>query len=144
MRAPPVLTPHIQAVYDSYPKEMRKALLNIRRLIFDVAASTSNVGTIQEVLRWNEPTYIPVNPKSGTPIRLAWHAARPKEFGVYVHCQTTIIKDFKREHPEAFTYHKTRGLIFFAGDAVPVQPLREFIRQALTYYSLQKKFRKNR
>ena len=126
--------PVVSAVFNSYPKPIRGRLLDIRQRIYAIASQTPGVGTIRETLRWNEPTYLTERPKSGTPIRLAWHVTDPKQFGVYVHCQTDLIERFKKRHPKTFTYHKTRALLFSKADQIPVKELELFIKEALLYY----------
>jgi hypothetical protein len=109
-------------------------MLRVRKLIYDVAAREKDIGSIEETLKWGEPSYAPRNSNIGTAVRIGWHPSRPEQFGVYVHCQTNLIENFKKKYPKKFLYQKTRGIIFFSHDSLHMNELREFIRRAFLYY----------
>ena len=119
--------------YEALPVAFRDRLLAIRKLIFDVAASTKGVGIIEETLKWDTPSYLTVRPKSGTTIRLA---AMPEkgQYGFYVHCQTTLIQGFRDIYPDIFSYEKNRGMIFNIDDEIAEEELCHCISMALTYH----------
>ena len=48
----PFKNPDIEYIFDNYPDPIREKCLIIRELIFDVAASDSRIGPIEETLRW--------------------------------------------------------------------------------------------
>lgn len=102
-------------------------------MIFDLAASTNGVGEIEETLKWNVPAYLTQKPKSGTTIRLAANTDK-NQFGLYVHCQTTLIQTFRDIYPDIFTYEKNRAIIFNADDQIAEEELRHCISMALTYH----------
>jgi hypothetical protein len=124
----------VKAVTSKYPAPIRKKILQLRKYIYEVAKNTEGVGTIEESLKWNEPTYTTTRPKSGTPIRLAWHKKTPDKFGLYVNCQTSLIQSFCKKYPAKFEYDKTRGIIFSETSDMSSKEIREFIKNALTYY----------
>ena len=106
--------------------------MDLRDLIFETAASDPVIGDLQETLKWGQPAYLTPVTKSGSTIRLA----RPKKggFGMYVHCQTTILSDFRTVFADDFTYDGNRGVVF-ADDAKPdLDKLRLLVRGALTYH----------
>lgn len=133
MRTPPP-HPSITAALSTYPPAIRKKILTLRSLIYEIANSTEGVGAIEETLKWGEPSFAPKNPKSGTAIRLAWHKKTPDQFGLYVHCGTNLIPTFKKKYPSKFKYDKTRGIIFSKTSTVSSKEIRAFITNALTYY----------
>lgn len=45
-------------IFDSYPKVFRENLLKLRQLILNTAQKTKNVGKLEEVIRWGEPSFI--------------------------------------------------------------------------------------
>ena len=73
-------------IFDSYPSGMRKKLMALRALIFDVAAQTTGVGALEETLKWGEPAYVTTDSKSGSTIRIAWTKARAEQYAMYFHC----------------------------------------------------------
>lgn len=121
----------VAAVYKSYPQSLRSKLLGFRQLIFEAAADMDGV-KITETLKWGEPSYA-ANGGIGTPIRLA-PAKEPDHVGIYVHCQTSLINDFRASRPGAFRYSGTRALLIGPDDRPAEKDLRDFIAAALTYH----------
>ena len=119
--------------YQALPTAFGEKLYFLREMIFELAASTNGVGEIEETLKWNTPSYLTVRPKSGTPIRLA---AMPdkNQYGLYVHCQTTLIQTFRDMYPDCFSFEKNRGIIFNLNDEIAEEELRHCISMALTYH----------
>ena len=127
----------VAAVYKSYPEDIRNKLLALRQLIFETAENISNVGLIEETLKWGMPSY-DAKGKVGTPLRLA--PAKDKiQYGLYVHCQTSLIDEFRKSYPDAFQYNGTRALLFGPDDQPPKRELEEFITKALTYHRWRRK-----
>ena len=122
----------VRSVLSTYPIHIQKQLLVLRRLIFKVAREYPDLGGLTETLRWNESTYIPLNAKTGTSLRIAWNRRRPSEFGVFVNCNTDLIADFKKQH-RTLTYQKTRAIIFKDNETVPLKEIAQFIRNVFTY-----------
>ncbi|PHQ68597.1 MAG: hypothetical protein COB93_10305 [Sneathiella sp.] len=125
----------VAAAYKSFSGELRGRLMALRQLILETAEKTEDVGAIEETLKWGVPAYLPIGPKSGTTIRLA-PTKEDQQYGLFVHCQTSLIKDFKAMHPRAFTYSGSRALLFdLTEDAPDAELLAEFIENALTYHT---------
>ncbi len=121
----------VAAAYKSYPETIRTTLLALRHLIFEVADSMDDV-TLTETLKWGEPSYN-ASGKAGTPIRLA--PSKEKDLcGLFVHCQTSLIDEFRSRYPDAFQYSGTRAILFAPNDTVIKSELRDFISAALTYH----------
>lgn len=104
----------------------------LRSLIFEIATHLPEVGEIEETLKWGQPSYLTSKPKSGSPIRLG--IPKTGGFGIYTHCQTTLISDFQNLFPDDFTYEGNRAIHFNSGDDIPFDKLRMFISSALTYH----------
>ena len=128
--APPVQSPEVEAAFDAFPEPARSTLLELRNLIFEVAAETTGVGPIEETLKWGQPAYLTPETKSGTTIRLGL----PKTGGaaLYTHCQTTVMSDFRALFPGEFTFDGNRAVLF--DTAADAEKLRLLIRHALTYH----------
>lgn len=71
---------------------------------------------------------------SGTTIRLDKVKNKPGQLAVYVHCQTSLIDDFRRKHGKALNFETNRAIHFSEAEALPIAKLREFIESALTYH----------
>lgn len=129
----PFANKNVEEQYQALPKALGKKLFALREMIFDVATTTNGVGEIEETLKWNVPAYLTIKPKSGTTIRLAANADK-NQYGLYVHCQTTLIQTFRDIYPDIFIYEKNRAIIFSADDQIAEEELRHCISMALTYH----------
>lgn len=128
----------LTAVFERYPKPIREKLLALRQMVLETAAATPGVGEIVETLKWGQPSYLTVKPKSGTTIRLDAHDVAQEQIGLYVHCQTSLISTFRQRHPN-LTYEGNRAIILDAESDLPQETLRDCIALALTYHKKNKK-----
>lgn len=124
--------PDVAAVFAEYPAAVRAELLALRRLILETGESLEGVGTIEEDLRWGQPSYLTSETGSGTTIRIA--ATGPQDYAMFFICRTNLIESFKKLFGDAFTYDSNRALVFHVGEKVPVNELRECVAMALTYH----------
>jgi hypothetical protein len=90
----------VAAVFASYPQKPRKQLLQLRRLVFEVAESLPGVGPIHETLKWGEPAYLTSATKAGSTLRLGWKPRFPECYSMFVHCGTSLVDDFRALYPE--------------------------------------------
>ena len=132
--APPPSEPQMRAAFDAFPSDVRMRLLALRQQIFAVAAATNGCGEIQETLKWGQPSYLTVRPKSGTTIRLGVPKAGAGRCGLFVHCQTSLVAMYREIYPIEFDYEGTRGLIIRAGQQHDRAALGHCIALALTYH----------
>ncbi|MBU3004527.1 DUF1801 domain-containing protein [Paraglaciecola arctica] len=124
----------ITQVFDQYQTQTQHVLLTIRQWIFEVAANTEQIGQVEECLKWGEPSYVTHTPKSGTTLRLSQLKANPYEFGLFVHCQTSIIEEFRLVYPD-LRYDKNRGVLFDSREPIQTQVIKQFIYLAMSYHS---------
>ncbi len=106
--------------------------MTLRELIFDTAESTEGVGELTETLRWGQPSYITNKPKSGTTIRLGPES--DDSFALYVHCQTTLVEEFRASFGTRLQYQGNRALVWKVGTPLPAPVLKECIAAALLYH----------
>jgi Domain of unknown function (DU1801) len=131
----------VAAAYKAIPMPVRSKLLNIRQLIMETAARTEGVGEIEETLKWGVPSYLTSKSRSGTTLRLA-PSKDGEEYGLYVHCQTSLVQDFKKMHPKAFRFSGSRALLFAVTEEFDKEILENFIVAALTYHQRKKSSKK--
>ncbi len=121
----------VRSAFDAFPAEARQPLLQIRDLIFEVAAETPGVGPIEETLKWGQPAYLTPETRSGTTIRLG--VPKSGGYAVFTHCQSRVIPEFRSLFGDEFTYDGNRAVTFGPDDAVDLEKLRWLIRGALAY-----------
>ena len=127
---------NVDSVFQNYPLKARQKLLKIRGHILSTAAEFE-LGDIEETLKWGEPSYVTHSPKTGTTIRLSQLKSSEKEYGLFVHCQTTLIEEFRVAYPD-LRYDKNRGLLFDSQQPIQSKVIKQFIYLALTHHIRKK------
>ncbi len=124
--------PNVERAFAEFPDAVRSDLMQLREMIFEVAAQTEGVGKIQETLKWGQPAYLTPETKSGSTIRLGL----PKHggFAIYAHCQTTILPDFQTIFPDDFIYEGNRAIHLTPDEKLPLEKLALLVKSALTYH----------
>lgn len=121
-------------VFESYPPAIRKKLLGLRKLIYEVAAQDKNIGTLEECLKWGEPAYLA---KKGSAVRINWKASSPDKLFVYFNCKTKLVETFKELYGDSFVYQGNRAIEFNVKDEVPLVPLKHCISLSLNYHRIK-------
>lgn len=126
--------PRVEEVFKSYPAKIRSDLMVLRQLIFETARKTESVGDIIETLKWNQPSYLPRRPRTGTTLRIAPVKKCADIFALYFPCQTNLAQRFEEYYPEMFRFEGNRALLFPVGKRLPRRALKHCIAIALTYH----------
>ena len=127
-----VTDPAIAAAFARAPEPARAGLLALRALILKVAADVPEAGRVEETLRWGQPSYITPETKSGSTIRLG--VPKAGGFALYVHCQTTLLSDFRAVFGDDFHYENNRAVLFQTPADIKPDLLSQLIKNALTYH----------
>lgn len=124
----------VEEVFNKYPQKVKKKLLYLRQLIFNTAKANDECGDLVETLKWNQPSYITVKPKTGSTIRIDRIKSDENKYAIYFNCKTTLISTFKQIYPDVFTYEGNRSIIFNVNEKLPAQELKHCISIALLYH----------
>lgn len=127
--------PRVESIFQSYPDIYRLPLMQIRELIFYTAESLSNVEPLLETLKWNQPSYVTHETKSGSTIRIDRFGQN--KIAVFFHCKTTLVDTFKVMFPE-LEYSKNRAIILDPNFPLPLDELSLCFEIALTYHAAKK------
>lgn len=130
----------VEAVFRSYPREVRGRVRELRDLIFGTAASIDAVGPLTETLKWGEPAYLTERSRSGSTIRIGWKAASPNRYALYFNCQTDLVDTFRTLFPE-LRCEGNRAVIFDVDEPLPADCVSRCIELALTYHITRKRRR---
>lgn len=130
----PSSPPDVAAVLDACPAPARLRLMEVRDLILATAAEMPEVGVLTETLKWRQPAYLTNQTKSGTTLRLGW-ADDGTSISLFVHCQTSLVSEWRQRYEEALTFVGNRELVVAADQPLPVAPLQHCIAMALTYHA---------
>lgn len=132
----PIERAEVAEAYDSFPCEIRNALLRMRDLILTVGKRIEPIGRVEESLKWGEPSYATI---SGSPVRLGWNKKAPERYAIYFHCRTKLISTFRALYPNTFSFEGNRAITFLKSDQVPVQELEHCLELALSYHRVKDK-----
>ena len=128
MSAPGFSDPAVEAVFAAYPPALRAALLDLRALIFETAATP-----LSESLKWGQPAYRPVGAKAGTTVRIDALKGSADGYALYFHCQTTLVPSFRDLYSDTLRFEGDRAILLSLAETPPREVLAFCIDQALTY-----------
>ncbi|MEM6652020.1 MAG: DUF1801 domain-containing protein [Pseudomonadota bacterium] len=125
--------PEVAAVLSDSPAIARAHLTQLRTLILETAAAHAEIGPLIETLKWGEPSYLPKRSRTGTTIRLGWDEAG-QVIRLFVHCQTTLIKDWRDRYEPELKFVGNRELRLPTNRPLPIAALKHCVAMALTYH----------
>ncbi len=106
----------------------------LRQLILETANETEEITTLEETLKWGEPSYIT---KIGSTLRMDWKPKKPDQYAFYFNCNSNLVSTFKTVYKDVFTYEGNRAIIFKMEDELPVTELKNCIKICLTYHKVK-------
>jgi len=127
--------PRVETKFESYPPRVRKPLKHLRTLIL-ASAKTAGIETLEETLKWGEPSYIA---KKGSTIRIDWKAKTPEQYAIYFKCTSKLVATFREVYGDFFNYEKNRAILFSFDEEVPDKELKACITAALRYHEVKEK-----
>lgn len=124
----------VENIFNNYPGEMREKLLFLRSLVLETVEETDGINTIEETLKWGEPSYIA---KGGSTIRMNWKKSAPDHYAMYFNCKTKLVDTFRERYKHEFKYEGNRAIVFHKNDDIPVEELKHCILLSLTYHRVK-------
>ncbi len=134
--APETMPPEIAAIFAGAPEPARSAMMRLRALILDTAASNEGIGALTETLKWGEPSYAPAKPRTGSSVRIA--ARGSASAAALFICHTGMVAHFRALYPGTFRFEGDRALVFDAKGPLPEAELRHCVALALTWHRRKK------
>ncbi len=122
----------VAAVFEQYPINIRKKLFCLRQLILAIASETDGVDSVEETLKWGEPSYVT---KTGSTIRMGWKKSNPSQYALYFNCNTKLVETFREIYSDTFIFEGNRAIVFNEDDDIFVDELRQCISSSLTYHT---------
>ena len=126
--------PRIKEVFAKYPEHARFKLEQLRTLIFEVASGLEDIESIEETLKWGEPSYLA---KHGSTIRIDWKPKNPDQFAIYFKCTSKLVPTFKALYPKIFKFEGNRAIVFPLNEEIPKGELKHCISMALNYHKIK-------
>ncbi len=126
--------PKVKVVFNNYPDSVRSKLLHLRHLIIETANNIAEITTIEETLKWGEPSFLT---KKGSTIRINQKKGEPNQYAMYFQCTSKLVPTFKMIYKDTFTFEGTRAMVFNINDKIPEEALKNCIAAALTYHQVK-------
>lgn len=123
----------VARVFLAYAPSVGRELLALRDTILEIGASMDGGRLPEEALKWGQPAYRRAVRGEGTTIRIGALRDAPDGYGLFLHCQTTLVEDLRALYPESFTFKGNRALVMRVGEPVDRDALRHAIQMAFSY-----------
>jgi len=127
-------SPKVTAVFNAYPKDIQQQLLHLRELILSTASEIKELHTLEETLKWGEPSYLT---KNGSTVRIDWKEKNPNQFAMYFKCTSKLVPTFKKIYANTFKFEGNRAIVFKINSKIPEKELKHCIAMALTYHKIK-------
>lgn len=124
----------VEMIFRFYPETVRAQMLSLRELVYAAAKEVGIFQDLQETLKWGEPSY--VCPRGST-VRMGWQEKNPNHYGLFFHCQTSLVETFRSLYPEQFDFEGNRAIRFALTDEPDQERLKHCIALALQYHDLK-------
>ncbi|WP_299547554.1 DUF1801 domain-containing protein [Seonamhaeicola sp.] len=126
--------PKVETVFNNYPDSVKKQMLVLRALIIETAKVTEGLNTLEETLKWGEPSYVT---KQGSTLRMDWKPKSPDQYAMYFQCTSRLVPTFRSIFKNMFEFEGKRAIIFKLDDDLPKEALKHCIKAALTYHKVK-------
>ncbi len=124
----------VESIFNKYPSPVRQKMLVLRKMIIDTAKDSPEIHTIEETLKWGEPSYLT---KIGSTIRIDWKSKSPDQYAVYFQCTSRLVETFKTIFKNTFQFDGKRAIVFKLNEEIPSEELSNCIRAALAYHKVK-------
>ncbi len=129
-----ITDPRVGEVFGNYPKHVQPKMQYLRKLVLETAEEIDEVDTLEETLKWGEPSYLT---KHGSTLRMDWKEKKPDQYALYFKCTSKLVPTFQLVFGDTFNYETTRAIAFGLDDEIPVVELKKCIAMTLRYHKVK-------
>lgn len=129
-----VSDPRVKPVFENYPVLVKEKMEDLRNLIIETAREMPEVASLEETLKWGEPSYLT---KHGSTLRIDWKSKSPDHYAMYFKCTSRLVETFKLVFDQKFRFEGNRAIVFQLDEVVPETELKECIRATLRYHKVK-------
>ena len=126
--------PDVVSVFDNYPDHVRDKMTHLRNFIVETASEIEGITTIEETLKWGEPSYLT---KKGSTIRIDWKKKKPDQYAIYFNCSSRLVETFRMVYRDTFEFEGNRAIVFQLNDVLPKDELKKCLTAGLTYHKVK-------
>lgn len=119
--------------FEAVAPAQRGPLMAVREIIFEVAETCPEIGSVEETLRWGEPAYVTTKRRTGSTIRLAVEKGSGQP-ALFFDCKTTLVEGFRQQFGEDMQFVKNRAVLLGDNPEMQAEAIAICIRAALRYH----------
>ncbi len=123
----------LQNKFDSYPKDAKAVLLQVRSLILGIAQQ-QDLGVVEETLKWGEPSY---QVKGGSAVRFDWKEETPQQYYLFFNCKTKLVDTFRELYSGELEFQGNRAIVLNLNEPIPIAIVQHCIELSLNYKSIK-------
>lgn len=104
------------------------------RTLFHEIADENNLGTLDETLKWGQPSWRPSRPRTGSTLRISWSEGAPDELALFVDCKTDLAERMRETYPDLPRNDGSRALAISLRKPLPEQALAHLAEMTFSYH----------
>lgn len=126
---------HFIKVLENATPAQQQALIGLRKMVYETAQGMDGVGRIEESLKWGQPAFATVRPKSGSPFRMAPLRGDPDGIALYFVCTTDLVSRFRERYGDTLAFVGNRAILLDTVAPIPEAEIRHCMAMALRYFA---------
>lgn len=123
----------LQSRIATWPETAQQRLWQCRALFLAVAEAAA-VGPLDETLKWGQPSWRPVKPRTGSTLRMDWNPKFPDKVSLFVDCKTDLAARMREIYPDLPVNDGRRHLAIDLAAPLPEQAISHLAEMTLTYH----------
>ncbi len=108
------------------------------RALFHKVAEQAKVGALDETLKWRQPSWRPIKPRTGSTLRMDWSSKSPDFLSVFVDCKTDLAARMQDIYPDLPVNDGQRHMAIALEAALPEQALAHLAEMTFTYHCVKR------
>ncbi len=104
------------------------------RAVFHHVAARNALGTLDETLKWGQPSWRPKRPRTGSTLRADWRPDAPERLTLFVDCKTDLAARMADLYPDLPANDGRRAIALNLNDPLPEQPIAHLAQMTFTYH----------
>ena len=102
--------------------------------MFHDVAEKAGAGPLDETLKWGQPSWRPMKPRTGSTLRIDWSPKYPSRLSLYVDCKTDLAARMQMLYPDLPENDGQRHLAVALDAPLPEQAIAHLADMTFTYH----------
>ena len=104
------------------------------RAIFHDVAGAAGIGDLDESLKWGQPSWRPIKPRTGSTLRVSWDSGDPDHLPLFVDCKTDLASRMQSLYPDLPQNDGRRRLAVDLTQPLPEQAIAHLAQMTFCYH----------